>query len=70
MFNYTLPPENIERFSLRELLSVVSVSGTRLLVFVFEIYIIGLLIGIVPKPYRYDVGILGTERFLIKSIKK
>ena len=40
-----LSPENTERFSLIELLSIDSVSGTRLQVFVFYyIYIIGLLI--------------------------
>jgi hypothetical protein len=37
-------PENTERLSSRELLSIDSVNETRLLVFVLEIYIIKLLI--------------------------
>jgi len=44
-----LSPENTERFSLIELLSIDSASGTRLWVLVSEIYILGLLIVLFPS---------------------
>ena len=62
-------PENAERLSLKELLSIDSVRRTGLLVIVFAIYNKSTN-SIVPKSYRYDDDTLGTEGFLTKSIKK
>jgi len=49
-------PENTENFSIRELFSINFVSETRLLAFVFEIFIIGQLIIL----YLSYIGMVST----------
>ena len=62
------PLENIEKFSLKELLAIDSVRGTRLLVFKFEIYIIGLLIVVLLLSHIAALSVL--KDFLLNRSKK
>ena len=61
--------ENTERFSLRELLSIDFVSGTRLLVFKFEIYITGLLIVLFLSHIGTTSVLLELKNFILNLSK-
>jgi len=64
-----LSPESTERFSLNELLSIDSVNLTRLLVFVFEIYIVGLLIILFLSLIGMTLELLVLKYFLVNRSK-